>query len=328
MWPKLTVALIHRHMPYSDKTAKGHVKGQQQGIRSTKQRALEKIIRKEETRIKIEGEASPYRPLPPSKLNDIFVRVEDLFEEVHTNQTVAFPHMSQRGNQYIMVAVHLNVNYIFAMPMKNRTEGEMVRAYQRVINRMHAAGLGIKKLVLNNECSVAMKECRKHNNIEYKLVPPGQHRQNQAKRAIQTFKAHFISILAGVNNKFPLSLWYHLLEPTKLTLNLLHQSRVAPNISAFAHVHNMHDYMHKPFAPIGCTIQPHKSQKWNYKIKLLQFVQVILSTVQFNRTQKHLFDLVIQFIFVQVIKILYFDLLQKYYQKLNFKIRIYFYDVQ
>ena len=46
--------------------------------------------------------------------------------------------------------------------------------------------------------------------------------------------------------------------------------------------------------------QPHKSQKWIYKIKLLQFVQVILSTVQFNRTQKHLFDLVIQFRILRV----------------------------
>ena len=45
---------------------------------------------------------------------------------------------------------------------------------------------------------------------------------------------------------------------------------------------------------------PHKRQKWNYKIKLLQFVQVILSTVQFNRTQKRLFDLVIQFIILRV----------------------------
>jgi hypothetical protein len=79
-WLKPTVALIHRHMPNSDETAKGHLKSQQQGIRSTKQRAFEKIIRVEETRIKIEGETSPYCPLPQSKLNDIFVRVEDLSE--------------------------------------------------------------------------------------------------------------------------------------------------------------------------------------------------------------------------------------------------------
>ena len=133
----------------------------------------------------------------------------------------------------------------------------MVRAYHKLINRMRAAGLGVKKQVVDNKSSAAMKECIKHSNIEYKLVPPGQHRRNQAERTIQTFKAHFISILAGVDDKFPLSLWCHLLEPTKLTLNLMRQSRVAPNISTFAHVHGTYDYMRKPFAPIGCAVQTH-----------------------------------------------------------------------
>ena len=175
------------------------------------------------------------------------------------------PHI-QCGNRYIMVAVHLDANYIFTELMKNRTEGEMVRAYQKLIHRMQAAGLGVKKQVINNECSAAMKECIKHNNIEYKLVPPGQQRQNQAERAIQTFKAHFISILAGVDNKFPLSLWCHPLKPTKLTLNLLRQSWVAPNILAFVHVHGTHNYMCKPFAPIGCAIQMHvkPDKRWSW----------------------------------------------------------------
>jgi len=187
----------------------------------------------------------------------MFVQVVDLTDEIHTDQTGAFPHTSQRGNRYIMVAIHLDANYIFAEPMKNRTEGEMIRVYQKIINRMRTAGLGIRKQVLDNECSAAMKECITSNNIEYELVPPGQHRRNQAERAIQTFKAHFISILAGVDDKFPLSLWCHLLEPTELTLNLLQQSRIAPNVSAFAHVHGTHDYMRKPFAPIGCAVQTH-----------------------------------------------------------------------
>ena len=134
---------------------------------------------------------------------------------------------------------------------EKQDQGEMIRAYQKIINRMRTAGLGIRKQVLDNECSAAMKECITSNNIEYELVPPGQHRRNQAERAIQTFKLHFISILAGVNDKFPLSLWCHLLEPTELTLNLLRQSRIAPNILAFAHVHGTHDYMRKPFAPIA-----------------------------------------------------------------------------
>ncbi len=85
-----------------------------------------------------------------------------------------------------------------------------------------------------------MKACIKENGMDYELIPPGQHRRNQAEQAIQTFKAHIILILAGIDDKFPLLLWYHLLEPTELTLNLLRQSRVAPKISAFAHVHCTH----------------------------------------------------------------------------------------
>jgi hypothetical protein len=52
-----------------------------------------------------------------------------------------------------------------------------------------------------------------------------------------------------------------LLEQTELTMNLLRQSNVAPKISAFAHIHGQHDYMKKPFAPIGCTVQIHVKPK-------------------------------------------------------------------
>jgi hypothetical protein len=119
------------------------------------------MIEVKEARIKIEGASSPFRPLPPTKLNDIFVHVEDLNQEIHTNQTGSLPHISQHGNRYITVVILLNANYIFAKPLKNRTEGEMIRAYQKNLNRMKAAGLGLNKQVLNNECSAAMKACIK-----------------------------------------------------------------------------------------------------------------------------------------------------------------------
>jgi hypothetical protein len=74
----------------------------------------------------------------------MFTTIVDLAEEIHTDQTSAFPHTSQRGNHYIMVAIHLDANYIFAAPMKNRTEGEMIRTHQELINRMKTAGLGLR----------------------------------------------------------------------------------------------------------------------------------------------------------------------------------------
>jgi hypothetical protein len=47
-WPKLTVQLIHKYMPDLDETAKGHLKGQRQVIRLTKQKAFKKMIKVEE----------------------------------------------------------------------------------------------------------------------------------------------------------------------------------------------------------------------------------------------------------------------------------------
>jgi hypothetical protein len=35
-----------------------------------------------------------------------------------------------------MVGIHLDVNYIFCKSMKNRTKGEMITAYQRMVDRI------------------------------------------------------------------------------------------------------------------------------------------------------------------------------------------------
>ncbi len=205
-WPKLTVTLINRYFPESDETIKGHLKGQRQGIRSTKQAALDKIIENEDVRIKIEGKGSPFHQIPITKTHEAFFRVDNLTDSIHTNQTEAFPFTSQRGNRYIMVAIHLDANYIFVEPMRNRTKEKMIRAYEKIIPWMRSAGLGIEKHTLDNEASDALKQYIRQQQIQFELVPPGNHRRNQAERAIQTFKAHFIAILAGVNDKFPLSL--------------------------------------------------------------------------------------------------------------------------
>ncbi len=194
---------------------------------------------------------------PIVKHSDIFVRIKDLSDTIHLDQTGGFHYMSQCGNRYIMVAIHLNANYIFNEPMKNRMEEEMMVAYQRIVNRMRAAGLGLKKHILDSKASKIFKAKIKENEMEYKLVPPRNHQWNQAEQAIQIFKAHFISILASIDDQFPLSLWCYLLEPTELTLNLLRQSNVAPKILAFAHVHGHHNCMKKPFAPLGCAIHFH-----------------------------------------------------------------------
>ncbi len=71
------------------------------------------------------------------------------------------------------------------------------------------------------------------------------------------FKGHFISVLAGVADGFPINQWDELLPQTILTLNLLRQGNVAPNISAYAYHHGSFDYTRMPIAPMGCAVQFH-----------------------------------------------------------------------
>jgi hypothetical protein len=163
-WPGLTAKMIHRHFFDSNKTIRGHLKGQQQGICSTKQKALDKLVKMAAVSLQ-----SATLKAPIVKHSNIFVRIEDLSDTIHLDQTGSFPYRSQRGNRHIMVAIHLDANYIFNEPMKNRTEEEMMAVYQRIVNRIQAAGLGLKKHILDNEASKAFKAKIKENELEYEL---------------------------------------------------------------------------------------------------------------------------------------------------------------
>jgi hypothetical protein len=57
--------------------------------------------------------------------------------------------------------------------------------------------------------------------LDMELVPPGCHRRNAAEVAICNFKAHFLSVLAGVADDFPPNLWDWLLPQTEIMINLI-----------------------------------------------------------------------------------------------------------
>jgi hypothetical protein len=52
------------------------------------------------------------------KMKDIFIKTYHANDTMHTDQTGSFPAMSSSGNQYIMVLVEINGNYIDAEPLK------------------------------------------------------------------------------------------------------------------------------------------------------------------------------------------------------------------
>jgi hypothetical protein len=114
-----------------------------------------------------------------------------------------------------------------------------------------------KHHILDNECSEEFKETIKCNEMTYQLVPPHDHHCNHAKKAIQTFKDHFVAILCRADKEFPLYLWDLLLPQAENMLNILCPSRMTPNVSAYTYLLGQHNYNSNPFAPLGCKVEAH-----------------------------------------------------------------------
>lgn len=243
-WPLLTEQNVRKYYPETTETPKGHLNQSRKNVRSTKPKPLEDVNSTQ---------------LRGRKVQDIYTKVYNVRDTVFTDQTGHFPWGSQAGHKYIMVMVDIDSNAILVEPLKNRKDGELIRGYEQLLARLTRAGIKPKKHVLDNEVSATMKDIITNKyQMTYELVPPGCHRHNAAEVAIRNFKAHFLSVLAGVSSDFPLSLWDKLLPQTEITLNLRRQSNATPTVSAYAHLNGPFDYNKMPLAPMGCNVQVHE----------------------------------------------------------------------
>ena len=76
------------------------------------------------------------------------------------------------------------------------------------MTRLTKRGHGFDLQILYKKCSVAYKlHIEEKWGAKFQLVPPDVHPRNITKRAIRTFKAHFLAILAGISDSFPNYLW-------------------------------------------------------------------------------------------------------------------------
>lgn len=154
-----------------------------------------------------------------------------------------------------LILVEIVSNAILVEPMKSWHNTEMIRTYDALVKHLKNANIHPQKHVLDNEISANIKKhITKHHKFNMELVPPGNHCCNAAKVAIQNFKWHFLSVLTGTAESFPMYLWDHLLPQTKITLNLMRQSNATPTVSAYAHLAGPFDYNNTTLAPMGCEV--------------------------------------------------------------------------
>ena len=284
-WPGLTPTLIRKHLIPVKATTFGHLHQERQHLQSTKNTTSDYLdnIKRNIQRLKnsnnrvdlqtlltdnIKRDAFPEPPSPNTKTHDI---IYILYHQEPKNigyidLTGRFPYKSGKGNQYILVAYHVDANAIYGQALKNRESQSIVTAWTTINKHFATAAIQPNTYVVDNEASLDLKNAMNKEKIEFQLVPPNNHRANQAERAIQTFKNHFVAILSSVDPDFPLAQWDLLLEQANITLNLLRSARSNPKLSAYAYLFGNFNFQKTPLAPPGTRViaytPPHKRNTW------------------------------------------------------------------
>jgi hypothetical protein len=144
---------------------------------------------------------------------------------MYTDITGTFPVRFFKSMQYMFVAYIYDLNAIIVQAMLSCTNASMVQAFTKVISILKSGGYHLALNVMDNECSTAVKKYIRSKAINIQLVPLHNHQANAAKRAIATFKEHFIAALATVDMLCPLQLWVEFIPQVELTVNILHFSQ-------------------------------------------------------------------------------------------------------
>ena len=158
--------------------------------------------------IRNDAEDRQVTPAEPQK-QDFIIKFYNVKQTLYTHQTGKFPKTSSRGNKYQMCLHKIDSNTTWVDPLSSKTENSVIASRANAISRMRNAGLNPKHQILDNEASANYKAAILASGMTYQLVPPDDHRRNIAKKAIQLWKDHFVSVLSGASSTFPLRLWCH-----------------------------------------------------------------------------------------------------------------------
>jgi len=99
--------------------------------------------------------------------------------------------------------------------------------------------------------------CRVHDKARHRL-PVSSSRTTSMQCSRCTFKNNFVAGLCTTDKTFLLHLWDKLIPQAILMLNLMHGSRINPNLSAWAQVHGNYDFNKTPIVPTEIKVLIHK----------------------------------------------------------------------
>jgi hypothetical protein len=122
-WPLISITNVACHFPESKEMEKGHMRGQQQVVCSTKKKTLDVFL-------------DTPTPPPHESKKDIFICIYELKKTMYSNQMGRFPQVSSLGNKYIMVIHDVDSNSLWAEALRYNTGGKLILARARALEQM------------------------------------------------------------------------------------------------------------------------------------------------------------------------------------------------
>jgi len=106
-----------------------------------------------------------------------------------------------------MLAYVHDPNAIMTQHLKSRSTNNLVNAYSRIFSYLKSRGLAPTFQKCDNECPTECKQFLEKKGVTLQLAQQYDHRTNPARKAIDTFKCHFIPGFFSVASSSPLHLW-------------------------------------------------------------------------------------------------------------------------
>ena len=158
--------MVAAHLTETVATYKGHLDQVQDNQRSTR------IITTETQEDEVIADTQCH--------NVAFATVQDI-NKIYTDQTGSFPVQSSRGFNYLMIMYSYDVNAILADPIKNRSAGELQRAYTEMYQYLEQRGNNPQVHWMDNEAPQYLLTFNTKRSTSYQLSPPHMHRRNAAE---------------------------------------------------------------------------------------------------------------------------------------------------
>ena len=119
-------------------------------------------------------EVLPQEPQNRTSLH-VFMTVKPADSFIASNQTGAFPRVSNRGNKYICVLYVYGPTFIKDTAIKSRHRSELLGACKKVYAWRKSRGFKPKLHRMDNETSSKIEEFIKTQNTDLKYSAPGRH---------------------------------------------------------------------------------------------------------------------------------------------------------